>query len=154
MTKASRLAACAAASIALSFQTPLQADSAPSGFCARLAENAGIEETKVVDGETTWSASALNFGQRVLFGGTATTSVNVEVVEPATVEDYKRAETMCAAEGRGAVCRLIGPINFKFVWKGNKTLTAVHADETAMVVVESTRATCLSRMQALQSGNS
>jgi hypothetical protein len=149
--KTMRFAASSAAFIALIVQTPLQAGSDPSGFCARLAENAGIERTQTIDGETTWSANALNFGQRVLFGGTAATSVNVDPLQPATVEDYKRAATMCAAEGKGAICRLIGPINFEFSWKGIKTSTPVLTGEAATVVVEGTRATCRSSMQALGS---
>ena len=49
---------------------------------------------------------------------------------------------MCAAEGKGAVCRLVGPVNFKFGWKGSKTVTSVLPAETAIVSVEGIKTTC------------
>jgi hypothetical protein len=102
----------------------------------------GIDEAKLTDQKGGWKANALNFGQRFLVGGTASTSVDAEPVEPATVEDYKRAGGMCAAEGKGAVCRLVGPVNFRFGWKGNKTVTTVLPGETATVRVEGIKTTC------------
>ena len=82
--------------------------------------------------------------QRFLIGGTATTSVNVEPVEPASVEDYKRVSKMCQPEGKAAVCRLTGPANFRFGWKGNVITTPVLKDEVAVVTVKGIKTTCQS----------
>lgn len=117
-------------------------DMGEADFCARLAANVEIEKTTVVDGKTQWNANALNLGQRVLFGGTAVTSVDAEPLEATSVEEYERAKEMCVAEGKGAECRLVGPVNFKFGWKGKKSITPVHDGEIALVRVESSRASC------------
>jgi len=102
----------------------------------------GLSGSKLA--ESGWEANALNFGQRFLIGGTAATSVNVEPVEHASVEDYKRAGELCKAEGKGAVCLLTGPVNFEFGWKGNKTVTTVFPHENAVVRVEGIKAICQS----------
>lgn len=111
-------------------------------FCTRLGRNMGLDEGKLAEKKGGWKANALNFGQRFLVGGTASTSVNVEPIEPATVDDYKRVSDMCVAEGKGAVCRLAGPVNFTFGWRGTKTVTAVLPAETAVVTVEGIKTTC------------
>jgi hypothetical protein len=113
-------------------------------FCMRLGRTIGIDEAKLAERRGAWTANALNFGQRFLVGGTASTSVAVEPVEPATVEDYKRASAMCETEGKGAVCRLSGPANFKLGWKGEQTVTPIHPDETAIVSVKGSKASCQS----------
>jgi hypothetical protein len=102
----------------------------------------GLDEAKLAGKTGEWKANALNFGQRFLVGGTASTSVDVEPIEPSTVDDYKRASEMCVAEGKGAVCRLVGPVNFYFGWKGSKTVTPVLPAETAVVSVEGMKTTC------------
>ena len=139
-----RVSALFAAFVMLSGQAPPPDAGDGTDFCTRLGKNIGLEKMKATDGKNGWTANALNFGQRFLFGGTAATSVAVEPLEPATVEDYKRLDGMCAAEGKGAVCRLIGPINFKFVWKGNTTITPVLPEERATVIVEGIKTTCQS----------
>lgn len=111
-------------------------------FCTRLGRNMGLDEAKLAEKKGGWKANALNFGQRFLVGGTASTSVDVEPIEPSTVDDYKRASGMCAAEGKGAVCRLVGPVNFIFGWKGSKTVTPVLPAETAVVSVEGIKTMC------------
>jgi hypothetical protein len=113
-------------------------------FCARLATNSGIDKPAASDGRTTWTVDALNFGQRFLFGGSAATGVSVTPVEPATVEDYKRLEDMCLPEGKGAVCKLVGPVEFNFIWKGRKIVTPMAAGERATITVVSTKTTCRS----------
>jgi len=130
--------------VALTAQAPAPSPDAGSGadFCTRLGRNIGLEESKLADGKGGWKASPLNFGQRFLFGGGSSTSVDVEPVEPSTVEDYKRVGDICALEGEGAVCRIVGPGNFVFVWKGNKTVTPVLPNETAVVTVEGIKTTC------------
>lgn len=45
-------------------------------------------------------------------------------------------------EGKAAVCRLTGPIDFKFGWKGNTTITPVMGNEKAIVRVDGTKAFC------------
>ena len=144
MNSFGRAAVLCAAFVALTGQAPAPVAVADDGadFCTRLGRNIGIDEAKLADKKGQWKANALNFGQRFLVGGTASTSVDVEPVEPSTVEDYKRANDMCVAEGKGAVCRLVGPANFKFGWKGNKTVTPVLPDETATVSVEGIKTTC------------
>lgn len=137
-----RVTTLCAALVALTGQAPPPVDGDGADFCTRLGKNIGIEEPKMADGKVGWKANALNFGQRFLVGGTAATLVAVEPVEPATVEDYKRADGMCTAEGKGAVCRLVGPINFRFGWKGNTTITPVLPGERAVVRVEDIKATC------------
>lgn len=102
----------------------------------------GFDEAKLAEKKGGWKANALNFGQRFLVGGTASTSVDAEPIEPSTVDDYRRASDMCVAEGKGAVCRLVGPVNFKFGWKGSKTVTPVLPAETAVVSVEGIKTTC------------
>ncbi|WP_241765804.1 hypothetical protein [Erythrobacter longus] len=131
-----------AASLPLAGHDGSQASDGHPSFCARLAANIGIDDVEVRDGKASWKANALNLGQRVLFGGTATTSVDVAVVEPATVDDYRRASDMCAAQDGGAVCRLTGPVTFEFGWKGSKSETAVMAGEISTVTVQSTKAMC------------
>ena len=111
-------------------------------FCARLGAEMGLDEKKLA--ETGWEAKALNFGQRFLIGGTATTSVNVEPVEPATIEEYRRVAKMCQSEGKAAVCRLTGPANFRFGWKGTVITTPVLKDEVAVVTVKGITTTCQS----------
>ena len=84
----------------------------------------------------------MNFGQRFILGGSAATGVGVTPVEPATVEDYQRLENMCMPEGKGAVCKLIGPVNFKFMWKGRKIVTLLTTGERATILVAGTKTTC------------
>jgi hypothetical protein len=128
--------------IGLTGQAPPMLAGEGADFCVRLAKNIGIDTTKAADGKSGWTANALNFGQRFLVGGTASTSVDVEPAEPATVDDYKRASGMCTAEGKGAICRLVGPANFKFGWKGNTSITPVLPDERAIVRVEGIKTNC------------
>ncbi len=128
--------------VALTGQARPPVDDDGADFCTRLGKNIGIEKPKMADSKVGWTANALNFGQRFFFGGTAATSVAVEPLETATVEDYKRADGMCTTEGKGAVCRLVGPINFRFGWKGNTTITPVLPAESAVVRVEGLKTTC------------
>jgi hypothetical protein len=139
-----RVSLVCAALAALTGQSPTLAALADDGadFCTRLGRNIGIDEAKLAEGKGAWTANALNFGQRFLVGGTASTSVDVEPVEPVTLEDYQRANAMCAAEGKGAVCRLAGPVSFKFGWKGKQTITPVLPNETATVSVQGSKASC------------
>ena len=96
----------------------------PTGdFCTRLARNSGIDKPSAPDGHTVWTVSALNFGQRFIVGGSAATGIGVKPVEPATLDDYHRLENMCEPEGKGAVCKLVGPVNFAFIWKGIGIIT-------------------------------
>lgn len=111
-------------------------------FCVRLGRNMGLDEAKLAEKKGGWKANALNFGQRFLVGGTGTTSLGVDPIEPKTVDDYERASEMCETEGKGAVCRLVGPVNFHFLWKGSKTVTPVLPAETAVVSVQGIKATC------------
>ncbi len=146
MNSFSRAAMLCAAFTMLTGQAPAPVPIAEgaANFCIRLGRNIGLDEAKLADDKGGWKANALNFGQRFLVGGTASTSLDIEPVEPSTVEDYKRADAMCVAEGKGAICRLVGPVNFKFGWKGNKTVTPVLPDETAVVSVEGIKASCQS----------
>ena len=139
-----RASVLCAAFVALTGQAPAPVPVAgdAADFCTRLGRNMGLDEAKLAEKKGGWKANALNFGQRFLVGGTASTSVNVEPVEPATVADYKRVSDMCAAEGNGAVCRLVGPVNFVFGWKGTRTVTAVRPAETAVVAVEGIKTFC------------
>lgn len=136
-----RIGILGAAFITLTGQAPALA---PDGadFCTRLGRNIGLDEAQLSGSKAGWKAHALNFGQRFLVGGTAATSVAAEPVEPAVVDDYKRADAMCVAEGKGAVCRLAGPVNFRFGWKGSTTDTPVLPNEKAVVRVEGAKAFC------------
>lgn len=142
MNNLTRASILCAAFVTLTGQAPAPDADDGADFCTRLGRNIGLEESKLAEGKGGWKANALNFGQRFLVGGTASTSVNVEPVEPSTVEDYKRAGAMCEAEGKGAVCRLVGPVNFEFGWKGNRTVTPVLPDETAVIRVEGIKTSC------------
>jgi hypothetical protein len=141
-----RVSLVCGAFLALTGQTPGPEFVPDDGadFCMRLGRSIGIDEAKLAERRGAWTANALNFGQRFLVGGTASTSVAVEPIEPATVEDYKRASAMCETEGKGAVCRLSGPANFKFGWKGEQTVTPIRPDETAIVSVKGSKASCQS----------
>lgn len=133
----------------LTAQSLPSAPQAPQGdFCARLAGDSGIKLRERPDGRSDWSENALSFGQRVLVGGAAAIGVGVTPVEPATVEEYRRLENMCLPEGKGAICRLVGPVNFKFIWKGRKIVTPVAAGERATVILAGTRASCRSEPSA------
>ena len=129
---------------ALAGQSPAPERSTDEGsdFCTRLGRNIGLEEPILADTKAGWKSNALNFGQRFLVGGTATTSVAVEPSEPATVQDYKRANGMCITEGKGVVCRLAGPVNFSLGWKGSTTITPVLPNEKAVVRVEGIKTNC------------
>jgi hypothetical protein len=142
MQKMIRASILGAALVALTAQALPPDPSVGADFCTRLGQAIGLDDSKLADGKPGWSANALNFGQRFLVGGTAATSVAAEPVEPVTVEEYKRADAMCAAEGKGAVCRLVGPVNFRFGWKGNTTVTSVMPDERAVVRVEGSKTIC------------
>ena len=122
--------------------------SAAGDFCARLASNSGIDKPAAPDGRTEWTVSALNFGQRFIFGGTAVTGVDVKPVEPATVEDYKRLEDMCLPDSKGAICNLVGPVNFEFHWKGRKVVTPMEPGERATILIEGIKTTCRSEVSA------
>lgn len=119
-----------------------QPDGAKGDFCARLAANSGIDKPAAPDGRTAWTANAVNFGQRFLLGGSAATGVGVKPIEPATVIEYKRLDDMCAMKGKGAVCRLVGPVTFKFNWKGHEILTPMTSGERATVEVIGTKTSC------------
>ncbi|WP_084489238.1 hypothetical protein [Novosphingopyxis baekryungensis] len=146
MNNSTRASVFYAAFVALTGQALAIAPSSndEADFCTRLGRSIGLDEAKLADGKGKWKASPFNFGQRFLFGGSAATSVNVEPIEPTTVDDFKRAEGMCEADGKGAACRLVGPVNFTFGWKGNKTVTFVLPNETATVRVEGSKTTCQS----------
>ena len=113
-------------------------------FCTRLAANMGIEQPATGDDPNSWTANALNFGQRFLVGGSAATSVGVSPVEPSTVEDYRRLENMCAPDRKGAACKLSGPVNFNVTWKGRRTVTVMESGERATVSVAGTKMICQS----------
>ena len=126
----------------LSGQAP--AEMATADFCARLAADSGIATPAAPDRRTAWTVNALSFGQRFLVCGSAATGVGVAPVEPATVEDFRRLKDMCLPQGKGAVCNLVGPVEFKFVWKGRNIVTRMAADERAKILVQGTKASCQS----------
>ncbi|MEG3124482.1 hypothetical protein [Sphingomonas sp. GB1N7] len=113
-------------------------------FCSRLAANSGIDKPSSSEGPTEWTVRAMNFGQRFIVGGSAATGVGVKPVEPATVEDYRRLENMCMPEGKGAICKLVGPLNFNFIWKGRKIVTPMEVGERATIWVAGIKTTCRS----------
>ena len=115
---------------------------ASGDFCQRLAQTIGVKVQAKGTGSTTWTVNAIPLAQRLLVGGVAATGVGVLPVEPATLEDYHRLEDMCLPEKKGAVCHLLGPVNFTFIWRGAKTHTMVHPGERARVRIISTRTTC------------
>jgi hypothetical protein len=143
MRKIRRLALCAPFFM-LTGQTVPPPETEAGDFCFRLAKDSGIDRPAAPDGRTTWTINALNFGQRFIFGGSAATGVSVRPIPQATVEDYERMENMCLPEGKGAVCKLVGPVNFNFNWKGQKVVTPVAAGERATVSIFSTKTTCQS----------
>lgn len=138
------LALCASFFLLTGEAPPLPASAATVDFCSRLATNSGIDRPAAPDGRTVWTVDALNFGQRFIFGGSAATGVSVSPVEPTTVDDYQRLENMCFPERKGAVCKLVGPVNFNFIWKGQKIVTPMAAGERAIVHVVKTKTTCQS----------
>lgn len=111
-------------------------------FCARLASDSGIDKPAAPGGRTEWTVNAANFGQRFLVGGSFATGVGVVPIEPASVQDYQRLENMCLPDGKGAICKLVGPVIFKFVWKGRKVMTPMSLGERATILVAGTRTTC------------
>jgi hypothetical protein len=113
-----------------------------ASFCTRLGRTIGLDEAKLSEAKDGWQASALNFSQRFFFGGGTSMSVGVDLPETATVDDYRRAEGMCTMERRGALCRLVGPINFKMGWKGSNTVTPVMVNEKAIVRIDGNKASC------------
>ncbi|MEJ8630336.1 hypothetical protein P0F65_11785 [Sphingomonas sp. I4] len=119
-----------------------QPDAVKGDFCARLAMNSGIDKPAAPDGRTAWTANAMNFGQRFLIGGSAATGVGVKPIEPANVAEYKRLDDMCMMKGKGAICRLVGPVTFKFNWKGRENLVPMAHGERATVEVVGTKTSC------------
>ena len=125
---------------------PLPPSAATSSFCSRLATDSGIELPVATNRPTEWTVNALNFGQRFLLGGTAVTAVGVGALEPATLDDYRRLENMCLPEGKGAICKLLGPVDFHFTWKGQKIVTRMESGERATIIVAGTKTTCRSEV--------
>ena len=121
-----------------------QVDTEGANFCQRLAADSGIELPVTRPSRSDWTANAVSLGKRVFVGGTAATSVGVSPIEPATVEDYRRVENICLPEGQGAVCYLVGPLDFRFLWKGRKIVTRMRAGERARIAVKGTRTSCAS----------
>lgn len=143
MTVIVRACVAAAALLASTGATSsAQPDAAKGDFCARLATNSGIDKPASPDGRTAWTANAMNLGQRFLLGGSAATGVGVKPIEPATVAEYKRLDDMCMMKGKGAICRLVGPVTFKFNWKGRENLVPVAQGERATVEVVGTKTSC------------
>ncbi len=143
----SRIGLTTAAFFALVSGSPAAQVSVPKpDFCARLAQNSGIDQPASPDGRTEWTAHAMNFGQRFLIGGSVATGVGLRPVEPATLDDYRRLDTMCTVKGKGAVCQLIGPAIFKFTWKGREILTPMAAGERATVSVLGSKTNCRTEM--------
>jgi hypothetical protein len=134
--------AAAALLLSTGAKTPPPSDSAKADFCARLATDSGIDKPSSPDGRTSWTANAMNFGQRFLLGGSAATGVGVKPIEPATVAEYKRLDDMCMMKGKGAICRLVGPVTFKFNWKGRENLVPMAQGERATVEVVGTKTSC------------
>ncbi|WP_267435711.1 hypothetical protein [Sphingomonas sp. GM_Shp_1] len=122
--------------------SPTQSETSKPDFCARLATNSGIDKPASPDGRTAWTAHAMNFGQRFLVGGSTATGVGVKPIEPATVADYKRLDDMCLMKGKGAICQLVGPVIFKFNWKGREVLTPMAPGERATVEVFGLKTSC------------
>lgn len=150
MTTIAKRATLGAAVMLLTAQTGPAA--VEGDFCTRLAANAGIERpVPPPPGPTEWTVNALNFGQRFLFGGAVATGVGVTPAEPATAEEYRRMEDICMPEDKGATCNLVGPLNFKFIWKGKKVITPMRPGERATIIVAGTRTTCRSGPVAVAS---
>ena len=125
--------------------SPSPAPTAAMGdLCSRLAADIGLKTLASSNEGTEWTVNALSFGQRFIFGGSAATGVGVSPVEPATVEDYRRLEDMCMPKGKGAICKLVGPVNFKFMWKGRKIVMPMEAGERATITVMGAKTTCRS----------
>lgn len=137
-----KVALLVSSSILLMEQGNPVTSNAGADFCSRLAANSGIDLPADAKPGAGWTADALNFGQRFLFGGSTAIAVGVVPVEPAAIEDYKRLEDMCLPEGKGAVCKLVGPVIFKFTWKGRKTLTPLSSGERAVISLGGTKARC------------
>lgn len=123
---------------------PSPSKAATDDFCTRLAKDSGIDRPPSPDGRSEWTVSALDFGQRFIFGGSSATGMGVRPVEPASVADYRRLEDMCLPAGKGAVCMLRGPVVFKFIWKGRTILTPLTTGERATVSAIGTKTTCRS----------
>ena len=115
---------------------------ATGDFCQRLAQTIGLKVHPTGPGPARWTVDAIPLAQRLVIGGSAATGMGVHPIEPATVEDYHRLEDMCQPDGKGAVCRLLGPVRFSFLWRGVRTYTLVHPGERATVRIASTRTTC------------
>lgn len=139
MTNGARLAATIGLLTLMGQAAPTTTDKQDGNFCARMAANSRIE---VPAGQREWTVNALNFGQRWLFGGSTATGVGVEPIDPVTVEDYKRLEDMCLPDGKGAICKLVGPVNVRFYWKGEKVLTPMRDGERATILIKGTKTTC------------
>ena len=140
------LSVCAAFFILTGQALPLPSGAATRDFCSRLATDSGIELPVATNGPTEWTVNALNFGQRFLLGGTAVTVVGVAAIEPATLDDYRRLDNMCLPEGKGAACKLLGPVDFNFTWKGRKIVTRIDSGERATILVAGTKTTCRSEV--------
>jgi len=77
MPKLWRLILCLPLMVLISGASP-PAETVTEDFCARLAKDSGIEKPTAPDGRTVWTVNALNFGQRFIFGGSATTGLSVK----------------------------------------------------------------------------
>ncbi|MDG6078621.1 hypothetical protein E3U23_05370 [Erythrobacter litoralis] len=140
MNNSLRIAAACLSLIALSGQTT--ASAAEADFCARLAAGLGIDKPVSADGRTEWTTNSLNFGQRFLWGGSASTSLGIDPPENPTVADYERISEYCEATKKGAICRLQGPLTFRLGFKGSEYKTPLMPGEEAVVSVQGTKTMC------------
>lgn len=141
MKRYSRAAIVIACLFGLSAQAALETG-AEADFCARLATELGVKKTKVINGHTFWKASALNFAQRFLVGGTASYSMVAQPVDRYSIAEYNRVSEMCGLEEKSAACRLVGPALFELGWKGTQANLQILEGEKAIVLIKGTKVRC------------
>jgi hypothetical protein len=116
---------------------------APGDFCQRLAQNIGVKVHPKAPGPTTWTIDAVPFIRLLVpIPGSVATGMGARPIEPASAADYRRVDEMCQPDGKGAVCRLLGPVRFSFLWRGARTFSLIYPGERARVRIVSTRTTC------------
>lgn len=134
-----------------SFQAEtLAAETTPATgtFCQRIAGPLKLEISTDRYGATVkepvYIHTQYSF-QAFMVGDTFTTSMGTDPVDDSAVSEFKRAQAMCTAVGKGARCDLAGPIVFKIRTRYADVKEPLAVGENAVVRLEGSKIICQDR---------
>lgn len=136
-----------AAMLAAAAMIASAADSPPQSFCERLAPrmNMKLVATKAKRPGPTdpeWKIDMLGGLGPALFGGTAVVTFAVRPVDESQAAEFKRLETSCSPNSKGATCKIIGPARITISTKTGDTTADVAEDQHPVVEMRNTSIYC------------